>query len=298
METGKDKQTRLVGPPDARKRACPVRGALDGNLMPQGSKALSFDSMTLQEACGARAQEVVKVRLSAQPAADRSAQRLIQRRRWAAPAAGWAARRHPERWGRPPNTPRWGALRVRWGALLALQPGTASAWLRRAPIPELCPPPTRRRHRPRLQPRKACGFRALRAAPALPLPPGAPRDQSTPPGADRERSPSAPSCWQGLRKEPAEKTPAGSPCQRALRGSGGGVGSGGMSGRSCLTRGMLGARGLRAAVALPLVAARLPRGRELQACPSLARQAHLRAGRRGARAAARQPCRRCAPPRA
>jgi len=38
-------QTRLVGPPDARKRACPVRGALDGNLLLQGSKALSFDPM-------------------------------------------------------------------------------------------------------------------------------------------------------------------------------------------------------------------------------------------------------------
>ena len=28
---------------DARKRACPVRGALDGNLLSKGSKALSFD---------------------------------------------------------------------------------------------------------------------------------------------------------------------------------------------------------------------------------------------------------------
>lgn len=45
MEIGKDKQTRLVGPPDARKRACPVRGALDGNLLLKGSKALSFDSI-------------------------------------------------------------------------------------------------------------------------------------------------------------------------------------------------------------------------------------------------------------
>src|SRR6266446_2832230 len=32
-----------IGTPDARKRACPVRGALDGNLLSKGSKALSFD---------------------------------------------------------------------------------------------------------------------------------------------------------------------------------------------------------------------------------------------------------------
>src|SRR5712691_904197 len=32
-----------IGPPDARKRACPVWGALDGNLLSKGSKALSFD---------------------------------------------------------------------------------------------------------------------------------------------------------------------------------------------------------------------------------------------------------------
>jgi len=43
MEHLHNNQTRLVGPPDARKRACPVRGALDGNLLLQGSKALSFD---------------------------------------------------------------------------------------------------------------------------------------------------------------------------------------------------------------------------------------------------------------
>ena len=40
----------------------------------------------------ARARVVAKVRLSAQPPADRSVQRLIQRRRWTAPAHGWAAR--------------------------------------------------------------------------------------------------------------------------------------------------------------------------------------------------------------
>ena len=32
-----------IGTPDARKRACPVRGALDGNLPLRGGKALSFD---------------------------------------------------------------------------------------------------------------------------------------------------------------------------------------------------------------------------------------------------------------
>ena len=41
-------QTWLVGPPDARKRACPVRGALGGNLLLQGSKAPSFDSIQTQ----------------------------------------------------------------------------------------------------------------------------------------------------------------------------------------------------------------------------------------------------------
>jgi hypothetical protein len=41
-------QTWLVGPPDARKRACPVRGALGGNLLLQGSKAPSFDSIERQ----------------------------------------------------------------------------------------------------------------------------------------------------------------------------------------------------------------------------------------------------------
>src|SRR5467141_3637712 len=38
-----------IGTPDARKRACPVRGALDGNLLPKCSKALSFDPGTLPE---------------------------------------------------------------------------------------------------------------------------------------------------------------------------------------------------------------------------------------------------------
>jgi len=34
-----------VGPPDARKRACPVRGGLGGNLLLRGSKAPSFYSI-------------------------------------------------------------------------------------------------------------------------------------------------------------------------------------------------------------------------------------------------------------
>ena len=38
----------LVGTPDARKRACPVWGALDGNLLSEGSKALSFDPGTVR----------------------------------------------------------------------------------------------------------------------------------------------------------------------------------------------------------------------------------------------------------
>ncbi len=37
-----------IGTPDARKRACPVRGALDGNLLSKGSKALSFDPGAVQ----------------------------------------------------------------------------------------------------------------------------------------------------------------------------------------------------------------------------------------------------------
>src|SRR5262249_9806568 len=55
-----------------------------------------------------------------------------------------------------PQTPRGGS---RWVALLALQPGTASAWLRGAPIPKCGPPPTPRRRPPRLQPQTPRGFR-------------------------------------------------------------------------------------------------------------------------------------------
>jgi hypothetical protein len=36
----------MVGAPDARKRACPVRGALDGNLLRERNKAPPFDSMS------------------------------------------------------------------------------------------------------------------------------------------------------------------------------------------------------------------------------------------------------------
>jgi hypothetical protein len=52
MEHLHNKQTWLVGTPDARKRACPVWGALDGNLLPKRSKALSFDSGTLGQPVG------------------------------------------------------------------------------------------------------------------------------------------------------------------------------------------------------------------------------------------------------
>src|SRR5713101_4081989 len=38
-----------IGTPDARKRACPVWGALDGNLLSKGSKALSFDPGTIPD---------------------------------------------------------------------------------------------------------------------------------------------------------------------------------------------------------------------------------------------------------
>jgi len=76
-----------------------------------------------------------------------------------------------------------GALRVRWVALLALQPGTACAVLRGAPVSEFGPPPTPRRRRPRLQPQNPRGFRTLRAAPALPLPPrGRPGGKKPQPG--------------------------------------------------------------------------------------------------------------------
>ena len=34
-----------IGPPDVVKATCPVRGALDGNLLLKGSKAPSFDSI-------------------------------------------------------------------------------------------------------------------------------------------------------------------------------------------------------------------------------------------------------------
>ena len=46
----------------------------------------------IQRAAAARARMVNKVRLSAQPPADRSVQPLIQRHGWTAPASRWAAR--------------------------------------------------------------------------------------------------------------------------------------------------------------------------------------------------------------
>ena len=46
----------------------------------------------MQRAAAARARMVNKVRLSAQPPADRSVQPLIRRHGWTAPAHGWAAR--------------------------------------------------------------------------------------------------------------------------------------------------------------------------------------------------------------
>jgi hypothetical protein len=101
--------------------------------------------------------------------------------RWRAPAGRWAARRlvpAPRGGGTrvrtaeapvpPPSAPQ-GAQR--WVALLALQPGTACAVLRGAPVSECGPPPTPRRRRPRLQPQTPRGLRWLRAGTALPLPP-------------------------------------------------------------------------------------------------------------------------------
>ena len=53
---GEGGQTWLVGTPEARKRACPVWGALDGNLLSECSKAPPFDSMCQlpREACAIR----------------------------------------------------------------------------------------------------------------------------------------------------------------------------------------------------------------------------------------------------
>jgi hypothetical protein len=104
-----------------------------------------------------------------------------------------------ESWGSAPNTPRRGALRVRRVTHRALQPGTACAWLRRAPVAEFGPPPTPRRRRPRLQPQNPRGFRTLRAAPALPLPPrGRPEGRQPQPGqAESQCSRGVGLCGQG-----------------------------------------------------------------------------------------------------
>ena len=122
-------------------------------------------------------------------------------------------RLRPCHWFRSPPLPPhgglcWGALRVRWVALLALQPGTACAVLRGAPVSEFGPPPTPRRRRPRLQPQNPRGFRTLRAAPAPRLPPGAPRRQGKNPSPARRNASLA--AWRA----PAVKAP------RATRGAG------------------------------------------------------------------------------
>ena len=93
-------QTWLVGPPDARKRACPVRGALGGNLLLQGSKAPSFDSMQAA---------------AAEPPPSRSA--AIGR----APVRGWWGREeavHGQSTAAPVPTavPPWGGGEEREGA--------------------------------------------------------------------------------------------------------------------------------------------------------------------------------------
>ena len=47
LERGHGKSTRKGNSLVAYSTACPVRGALDGNLLPKCSKALSFDPMSL-----------------------------------------------------------------------------------------------------------------------------------------------------------------------------------------------------------------------------------------------------------
>ena len=60
--------------------------------------------------------------------------------------------------------------------------------LRGAPVSECGPPPTPRRRRPRLQPQNPRGFRTLRVAPALPLPPGDAQEAGNPSPARRNES--------------------------------------------------------------------------------------------------------------
>ena len=84
----------------------------------------------------------------------------------------------------PPTPSRglcWGALRVRWVALLALQPGRLPRAAGGAHL-GACPPPTRRRHRPRapaVNPARLARAAGGASAPAAPQ--GAPRSQNPSP---------------------------------------------------------------------------------------------------------------------
>jgi len=73
------------------------------------------------------------------------------------------------------------ARQQRWAALLALQPGTASAGCGGRPFPSSAPRPPGTGTVLALQPQTPRGLRWLRAVPALPLPPGAPRSQNPSP---------------------------------------------------------------------------------------------------------------------
>ena len=206
------------------------------------------------------------VRLSARRSAacQRSASgpRLLLRSRSGAglPLRLCRAARHCSRaLGETPQHPRWGALRVRKVALLGLQPPTARGLRSLRVAPHLRPlRPRPPRAVPVLASSRGAASVCCARRPRPVCPQGRPGGKT--PGADRERSPSAPLCWQGLRKEPAEKAPAGSPCQRALRGSGEGVGSGGMSVAPVPPEACRGQR-QAASVALPLVAAARAAGR-------------------------------------
>src|SRR5437867_455556 len=45
-QNGAGRGSDMVGAPDVLKGTCPVRGALDGNLLLKNGKALSFDSIS------------------------------------------------------------------------------------------------------------------------------------------------------------------------------------------------------------------------------------------------------------
>ena len=164
------------------------RGGLPGVPAP-GSRSVACSSFCTHKQC-------LPARRSA--ACQRGAARLAgcgghARRRAAAPLlrGGQALLKIM---GERPHTPRWGALRGRKVAMLALQPpnpAAASACGGGRPVGEFRPPPPPRRRRARLQPQTPRGFRLRRAAPARPLPPGAPWSQGNTPGADGERRTSA-----------------------------------------------------------------------------------------------------------